>query len=99
MLVVYVGANVSCMAPKTICPVGLAKLAIGLYFGAKTCDFFKLCFLFVQFMFLVTTTVPNKSDSDVILCLQLLSKTLNCTLHMSHSESRDHLCINPILHK
>ena len=76
MLVVYVGANVSCIAPKT-----------------------KLCFLFVQFMFLVTTTVPNKSDSDVIVCLQLLSKTLNCTLHMSHSESRDHLCINPILHK
>ena len=25
----------------------------------------------------------TKSDSDVILCLQLLSKTLMCTLHLS----------------
>ena len=31
----------------------------------------------------VTTVVPAKSDSDVILCLQLLSKTLTCTLHLS----------------
>ena len=29
------------------------------------------------------TVVPTKSDSDVILCLQLLSKTLTCTLHLS----------------
>ena len=29
------------------------------------------------------TVVPTKSDSDVILCLQLLSNTLNCTLHLS----------------
>ena len=28
------------------------------------------------------TVVPTKSDSDVILCLQLLSKTLSCTLHL-----------------
>ena len=27
-----------------------------------------------------STVVPTKSDSDVILCLQLLSKTLPCTL-------------------
>ena len=41
--------------------------------------------------------VPNKSDSDVIFCLQLLSKTLTCTLHLSLRESIAHLCINPIL--
>ena len=29
------------------------------------------------------TVVPTKSDSDVMLCLQLLSKTLPCTLHFS----------------
>ena len=29
------------------------------------------------------TIVPAKSDSDVILCLQLLSKILTCTLHLS----------------
>ena len=41
--------------------------------------------------------VPTKSESDEILCLQLLSKTLTCTLHLSQNESIDHLCINPIL--
>ena len=41
------------------------------------------------------TVVPTKSDSDVILCLQLLSKTQTCTLHLSIRESIDHLCINP----
>ena len=30
-----------------------------------------------------TTVVPTKSDSDIKLCLQLLSKTLTCTLHLS----------------
>ena len=29
------------------------------------------------------TVVPTKSDSDEIFCLQLLSKTLQCTLHLS----------------
>ena len=29
-----------------------------------------------------TTVVPTKSDSDVILCLQLLCKTLTCTLQL-----------------
>ena len=43
------------------------------------------------------TVVPTKSDSDVKLCLQLLSKTLTCILHLSKRESIDHLCINPIL--
>ena len=42
------------------------------------------------------TVVPAKSDSDVIFCLQLLSKTLICTFHLSKRESIDHLCINPI---
>ena len=41
--------------------------------------------------------MPTKSDSDVILCLQLPSKTLTCTLHLSIREPIDHLCINPIL--
>ena len=27
--------------------------------------------------------LPAKSDSDEILCLQLQSKTLTCTLHLS----------------
>ena len=30
-----------------------------------------------------TTVVPTKSDSDVILCLQLLSKTRMRTLHLN----------------
>ena len=30
-----------------------------------------------------STVVPTKSDSDVIFCLQLLSKTLTCTLHLN----------------
>ena len=46
---------------------------------------------------LATTIVPTKSDSDAILCLPLLSKTLTCTPHLSKHESIDHLCINPIL--
>ena len=29
------------------------------------------------------TVVPTKSDSDEMFCLQLLSKTLTCTLHLS----------------
>ena len=29
------------------------------------------------------TVVPNKSDSDVIFSLQLLSKTVTCTLQLS----------------
>ena len=45
----------------------------------------------------LSTVVPTKSDSDVIFCLQLLSKALVCTFHLSHCESIDHLFINPIL--
>ena len=45
----------------------------------------------------IVTVVPILSDSDVIICLQLLSKALTCTLHLSLSESIDQLCINPIL--
>ena len=29
------------------------------------------------------TVVPTKSDSDVIFCLQLFSRTLTCTFHLS----------------
>ena len=32
---------------------------------------------------IIVTVVPTKSDSDVMFCLQLLSKTLTCTLHLS----------------
>ena len=34
-----------------------------------------------------TTVVPTKSDSDVNFVLQLLSKTLTCTRHLSQRES------------
>ena len=40
--------------------------------------------------------MPTESDSDVIFCLQLLSKTLKCTFNLSILESIDHLCINSI---
>ena len=30
-----------------------------------------------------STVVPTKSDSDVIFCLQLLSKTFTCAAHLS----------------
>ena len=43
------------------------------------------------------TVLPAKSDSDVVFCLQLFSKTLTCTLHLSSCESIDHLCVKPIL--
>ena len=43
------------------------------------------------------TIVPTKNDSDAILCLPLLNKTLTCTPHLSKRESIDHLCIKPIL--
>ena len=48
-------------------------------------------------MFDTVTVMPAESDSDVIFCLQLLSKTLTCIFSLSKSESIDHLCINPIL--
>ena len=44
-----------------------------------------------------STVVPANSDSDVVLCLQLLSKTLTRTCYLSWGESIDHSCINPIL--
>ena len=47
--------------------------------------------------FAPSTILPAKSDSDVVFCLQLLSKKLTCTLHLSKCESMDHMCINPIL--
>ena len=31
----------------------------------------------------VATILPAKSDSDVVFCLQLLSKTLTFTIHLS----------------
>ena len=43
------------------------------------------------------TVMPAKSDSDVVFCLQLLSKTLTCTLHLNQCESIYHVCINAIL--
>ena len=39
----------------------------------------------------LSTALPTKSDSDIIFCLQLSSKTL----HLSYRKSIDHLCINP----
>ena len=43
------------------------------------------------------TVVPTKSDSDVALCLQLLSQTPTYAHNLSLCESIDHLCIHPIL--
>ena len=34
-------------------------------------------------VFILGTVVQTMSNSDVIFCLQLLSKTLHCTLHFS----------------
>ena len=31
----------------------------------------------------LSTVMPARSDGDVMFCLQLLSKTLSCTLHLS----------------
>ena len=42
------------------------------------------------------TVMPTKSDSDVTFCLQLFSKTLTFTLHLSLREPMDHLCIKTI---
>ena len=33
--------------------------------------------------YLLSTVVPTENDSDVIFCLQLLSKILTCTLYLS----------------
>ena len=45
----------------------------------------------------ICTVVPSKSDSQVKLSLQLLSKPLTCTLHLSLCELIHNLCINSIL--
>ena len=44
-----------------------------------------------------STVVPANSDSDVVPCLQLLSKTPTRTCYLSWGESIDHSCISPIL--
>ena len=41
------------------------------------------------------TVMPTKSDSDVILCLQLLTK-ITRSLCLIQRASIDHLCVNPI---
>ena len=40
-----------------------------------------------------STVMPTKSDIDVILRLELLSKTQTRTLHLSYRDLIDHLCI------
>ena len=42
----------------------------------------RLCYSHTE-NFNIYTVVPTKSDSVVILCLQLLSKTTTCKLHLS----------------
>ena len=39
----------------------------------------------VSSLIVYSTVVPTKSDSDIIFCLQLLSKTLTCKLHLSYA--------------
>ena len=41
--------------------------------------------------------MPTKNDSDILFCLQILSKILTYEHHFSLYESIYHLCINPIL--
>ena len=48
-------------------------LLLPLLLGA--CVWFSICCVVLG---VVSTVVPTKSDSDVILCLQLLSKTITC---------------------
>ena len=45
---------------------------------------FYMLITFVETLHLITqpTVMPAKSDSDVVFCLQLLSKTLTFTLHL-----------------
>ena len=45
---------------------------------------FYMLITFVETKYIVVTqpVVPAKSDSDVVFCLQLLSKTLTFTLHL-----------------
>ena len=44
-----------------------------------------------------TTAVPTKSDSDVILCLQLLKLNTNVYTSIELRQLIDHLCFIPIL--
>ena len=53
--------------------------------------------IYCNAVFVLSTALPAKSDSDVVLCLQLLSNTLTFTLHLSFRESIDYLFIIPIL--
>ena len=61
-----------------------------------------ICWIFCRYAPLVMTSngytvVPTKSNSDVILCLQLPSQTLMSKLHLNQLKLIDHLCFNPIL--
>ena len=52
----------------------------------QTLIYEKECFILLMKTYLLrvliaSTVVPTKSDIDVILCLQMLSETLICTLH------------------
>ena len=47
----------------------------------------------ISFVRFRSTVLPVKDNSDVILCLQLLNKTLTCTLHLRIRESIGHMCI------
>ena len=62
------------------------------YFGEKLAetDLFQLLMIDLEYILKdtletlqVSTVVPAKSDSDEIFCLQLLSKTSTCSLHLS----------------
>ena len=46
---------------------------------------FKLIFEAGQANLSLTTVLPARSDSDIVFWLQLLSKTLTCTLHLSYN--------------
>ena len=74
-----------------ILPINIINLIGTAYFRAFTCWHQHSFAMKLWFNFVIVqhshitggTVVPTKSDSDVIFCLQLLSKTLTCTLHLS----------------
>ena len=43
---------------------------------------------YVTILMMFTTALPAKNDIDIILCLQLLSKTSTCTHHLQGGQSR-----------
>ena len=52
-------------------------------FVVVVCEDCMFCPVFYVVLGVLSTVLPAKSDSDVIFCLQVLSKTLACMPHLS----------------